>query len=183
MFFTGDWELEPGGRGFLTAFEAVGQDSGWNGWMTPVVTGSVLTRLAWRQAQLYQDAVASDEPVDMERLVFHGQDLMVSSTEPVRTPIWVRPDRDGLYHLSALAWTFVEVHPSRALHLVRAELEPWNDHVGERLVRHVERGELPYYWATRLRDRFVRTATRPVRQADAARRRPPPDRGPVGPGT
>lgn len=178
VFFTGDWELEPGGCGFLTAFEAVGHDRAWNGWMTPVVTGSVLTRLAWRQLQLHDDAVEHSE--DVERLAFRGQDLVVTSSEPGRAPTLIRPDRDGLYHLSALGWTFVQVHPSRALHLVRAELQPWNDHVGERLVRHVERGELSYYWASRLRDQFVR-ASRQVRRADDARPVPPAGLGPIGP--
>lgn len=176
VFFTGDWELEPDGRGFLTAFEAVGQDRAWNGWMTPVVTGSVLTRLAWRQTQLAQDAFAAHGGVDMERLAFHGLDLVVTGSDPGHAPTRISPDRDGFYHLSALGWTFMPVHPSRALHLVRAELEPWNDHVGERLVRHVERGELSYYWAARVRDRFTRarTSARPV----GGRRRQPPTIGP-----
>ena len=154
LWFSGDWELEPGGAGYYTAYQAVGFDHPWNGWATPVVTASVMARLVWRQNELctrFAEAVGVD---DWTRMSMPDNSVVVfSGMYPDEPPYRVDPDTDGLYHLVDLGWTFEQVDRAEALHTIGDDPDLRRDLIGDRLVKLVEGDQLSFPWAMRIRDR------------------------------
>lgn len=93
FYFSGDWHFSEKFYTYYNAFECVGFDSPWNGFVTPIVSRGQLDALV---------ACEDDLSVDVfGRLVYHNAKFAITET--------ITPDPDGLFHLSQLGWCFVEL--------------------------------------------------------------------------